>query len=188
MTVEKLAAMVLDACEQEQVEHMLTGAFAHGLYGIPRSTKDVDVVLSLVGDDPIKRVVRRLSDVVEFEPQIQFDTLTWGRRQVGQSFSNPPFKVELFELFDDPFVQSQFHRKRRLFSAQLQRETWLPTPEDVVVQKLRWGRNKDLDDARDVLAVQGPETLDMEYIERWCAEHGTLERLQAALDGIPPLD
>jgi hypothetical protein len=45
MTIEQLAAVVLDACEQEGVEHMLTGAFAHGLYGIPRSTKDIDVVL-----------------------------------------------------------------------------------------------------------------------------------------------
>ena len=32
------------------------------------------------------------------------------------------------------------------------------------------------------------ETLDMEYIERWCAMHGTLDRLKTALDGIPPLD
>ena len=44
-----------------------------------------------------------------------------------------------------------------------------------------------LDDARDVLAVQGPETLDMAYITDWCGQHGTLERLQAALAGIPPL-
>jgi len=70
MTVEQLAAMVIDACEQEQVEHMLTGAFAHGLYGIPRSTKDVDVVLSLAGADPIQRVAHRLSRTVEFEPTI----------------------------------------------------------------------------------------------------------------------
>jgi hypothetical protein len=180
--------MVIDACEAEQVEHMLTGAFAHGLYGIPRSTKDVDVVLSLVGGDPILRVARRLSPTVVFESQVQVDTLTWGRRQVGESLTNPLFKVELFELFDDPFVQSQFQRKRRMFSAQLQRNAWLPTPEDVVVQKLRWGRNKDLDDARDVLAVQGPETMDMDYIEHWCGQHGTLERLAAALEGIPPLD
>ena len=70
---------------------------------------------------------------------------------------------------------------------QLARTTWLPTPEDVVVQKLRRGRNKDLDDARDVLAVQGPETLDMAYIEHWCALHGTAPRLSDALAGIPPL-
>ncbi len=55
------------------------------------------------------------------------------------------------------------------------------------MQKLRWGRNKDLDDARDVLAVQGPETLDMPYIENWCAMHGTTERLQVALAAIPPM-
>jgi hypothetical protein len=188
MTIEQLAAAVLDACEKENVDHMLTDAFAHGLYGIPRSTKDVDVVLSLASGDPIDRVVRRLAGVVRFEPQVQFDTLTWGKRLVGESTSRPPFKVELFELFDDPFVQSQFHRRHRIFSAQIQRETWLPAPEDVVVQKLRWGRSKDLDDARDVLAVQGPETLDMAYIEHWCALHGTLARLEDALAGIPPLD
>jgi hypothetical protein len=38
-----------------------------------------------------------------------------------------------------------------------------------------------------VLAVQGPETLDMGHIEHWCAKHGTLPRLQEALAGIPTL-
>jgi hypothetical protein len=188
MTVEELACAVLDACESAGVEHMLTGAFAHGLYGIPRSTKDVDVVVSVNLGDAIAQVVSQLSGVVRFESQVQFDTLIWGKRLIGESLGVPPFKVELFELFDDPFVLSQFRRRRKLFSTLLQRETWLPTPEDVVVQKLRWGRNKDLDDARDVLAVQGPETLDMAYIEEWCGQHGTLPRLREALDGIPPLD
>ena len=45
MTVEQLAAAVLDACEAAGVEHMLTGAFATSLYGVPRSTSDVDVVV-----------------------------------------------------------------------------------------------------------------------------------------------
>lgn len=187
MTIEQLGGVVVEACESEGADHMVTGAFACGLYGIPRSTKDFDVVVSLAGGDAIRQVSARLADTVEFDPQIQFDTLTWGKRLVGVCRALPPLKVELFALFDDPFVQAQFQRKRQMFSKQLQRTTWLPTPEDVVVQKLRWGRNKDLDDARDVLAVQGPETLDMEYIRKWCSEHGTAKRLQAALDGIPPL-
>jgi hypothetical protein len=187
MTVEELAAAVVDACESETVEHMITGAFATSVYGIPRSTKDVDVVLSLKGGDAIRRVATKLEPLVEFDPQVQFDTLTWGRRLVGVTRQSPPLKVELFELFDDPFVMAQFERKRQLFSKQIGRATWLPTPEDVVVQKLRWGRSKDLDDARDVLAVQGPESLDMAYIGKWCAQHGTTERLNTALAGIPPL-
>ena len=56
---------------------------------------------------------------------------------VGVTKQPPPLKVEFFELFDDPFVLRQFSRKRRLHSAQLSRTTWLPTPEDVIVQKLR---------------------------------------------------
>ena len=53
------------------------------------------------------------------------DTLTWGRRHVGQSRSAPPVKVEFFEMFDDPFVQSEFSRKRQMFVPILERETWL---------------------------------------------------------------
>jgi len=104
-----------------------------------------------------------------------------------RSRSEPPYKVELFEVFDDPFVHSEFSRRQQVLVPMLGRTTWLLTPEDVVVQKPRWGRNKDLDDARDVLAVQGPETLDMAYIENWCVRHGTTQRLADALAGIPPL-
>jgi hypothetical protein len=43
-------------------------------------------------------------------------------------------------------------------------------------------------DLRDVLTVQGPESLDLEYVERWCELHGTLGRLREALAEIPPLD
>jgi len=106
---------------------------------------------------------------------------------VGRSRSSPPYKVELFEVFDAPFVLEEFNRRRQVFVPLLKGSTWLPTPEDVIVQKLRWGRNKDLDDARDVLAVQGSEALDMPYIESWCARQGTTERLRAVLDSIPPL-
>lgn len=185
-TIEDFASSVIDACETEKIEYMVTGAFAAGLHGIPRSTKDVDVVLSTTGGSPVPRIVKRLEGIVAFNTQIQFDTLTWGKRVVGISVHPPPFKVELFELFDDPFVQTQFARRTQIFASQLQRFTFLPTPEDVIVQKLRWGRSKDLDDARDVLAVQGPDNLDMDYIRDWCAKHETTPRLQAALDGIPP--
>ncbi|GAA5123801.1 hypothetical protein JIN84_11845 [Luteolibacter yonseiensis] len=187
MKIEELAALVIAACEVEQIDYMMTGAFAVTYYAIPRSTNDVDFVLSLSPEDGIDRVIRRLSSHVTFESQVQFDTLTWGRRHVGLSRSSSALKVELFELFDDAFVRQQFERRRPMDSKQLRHRVWLPTAEDVIVQKLRWGRNKDLDDARDVLAVQGPETLDMPYIRKWCELHKTSARLEDALAGIPPL-
>ncbi len=187
MTTEALAILVIEACESEGVEHMITGAFATNLYGIPRSTKDVDVVLGLTGSNPLERVARRLTPTVTFEPQVEFDTLTWGKRLVGTVMEGSPIKIELFELFDDPFVTLQFARRKKVLSKQLDRSTWVPAAEDLIVQKLRWGRSKDLDDARDVLAVQGVGMLDMSYVSEWCATHGTTVRLEKVLAEIAPL-
>lgn len=186
MNVSPTAAAVLEACEETGADHMATGAFAFNYYGIPRSTKDFDVVVD-VRRGSIPEIVNHLVRAVRFSPQVQFDTPTWGRRHIGQSLLEPGFVIELFELFDDPFVMESFGRRVQLRSNQLQRTIWLPTAEDVVVQKLRWGRPKDLEDARDVVAVQGPETLDVPYIERWCAEHGTTTRWTNLLDSLPPL-
>ena len=47
--------------------------------------------------------------------------------------------------------------------------------------------DKDLDDARDVLAVQGVGMLDMSYVSEWCATHGTTVRLEKVLAEIAPL-
>lgn len=187
MTLEALAIKVVEVTEATGVDFMVVGAIAAGAYGVPRATKDVDLLVAVSAAGAVSAIIQRLEPFVKFEPQVEFDTLTWGRRHVGQSRSTPPFKVELFEVFDDPFVQTEFSRRQSVFVPMLGCATWLPTPEDVIVQKLRWGRSKDLDDARDILAVQGTEALDMAYVEGWCARHGTTGRLQAALAGIPPL-
>ena len=52
----------------------------------------------------------------------------------------------------------------------------MPTAEDVVIQILRWQRRKDLDDARNILAVRFND-LDWEYLERWTAVHSTRDLL-----------
>jgi len=187
MSIEKLAATVVTTCEALGADYMIAGAFAYGIYGIPRSTKDVDIVLSVADDSVIERVIHHLKNEVEFGEQVQFDTLTWGKRHVGRMVGQPQLQVELFELFDDPFVLEQFARKIKFRSPQLEMEIWAPTAEDVLVQKLRWARAKDLDDARDVLAIQGTENLDMDYVRHWCREHGTIDRLEETLARVPEI-
>lgn len=139
MKLEELAANVIEAAEAAGAEFMVVGSIAAGAYGVPRATRDVDVLVGIHPGGGIGGVIAKVAPGVAFDPQVVFDTLTWGRRHVGRSRSDPPFKVELFETFDDPFVQSEFSRRRRVFVPVLNRTTWLPTPEDVVVQKLRWG-------------------------------------------------
>lgn len=62
----------------------------------------------------------------------------------------------------------------------------IPTGEDVVVQKLRWGRPKDLEDVRGILTVQGP-ALDYAHIEDWCGQLNILDRYHAVRATVPEI-
>lgn len=187
MDIATIATQVLDRIEATGVPYMLVGAIAAGTHGIPRSTRDVDFLVPATSGGGVNAIIKALHDIVVFEEQAVFDTLTWGKRHVGQTISPPPIKIELFELFDDPFVIQEFGRKQEIYIPILNRKGWIPTAEDVIVQKLRWGRGKDLADVTDILAVQGSDTLDMPYIQNWCSIHNTTNRLEAALASIPPL-
>lgn len=66
----------------------------------------------------------------------------------------------------------------------------MPTPEDVIVTKLRWvvggRRGKDWDDIRNVISIQGAR-LDWDYIHRWVEQHGTRATLDEIRASIPPI-
>jgi hypothetical protein len=187
MNLYELASRVIDGLEAEGVAYMVVGALSSSVFGIPRATKDVDIVLQLQTREPLRRLETRLADVVVFDPQVTFEILTGSHRHILTAKAKPPFIVELFELGSDPFVVERFSRRRPAWSGQLKRNVFLPTAEDVIVQKLRWGRPKDLEDARDVLAVQTPARLDMTYIARWCAVHQTSDQLSSIMAEIEPL-
>ncbi len=127
MTVEDLANAVIDACESSESAYMLTGAVAFNYFGLPRATTDVDVVLEVTDPNTIQTIVNSLEPIVKFGGQVQFDTLTWGRRHIGRPIHDSILSVELFELFGDPFVMSQFSRRQRLFSQGIHHPELSPT-------------------------------------------------------------
>jgi hypothetical protein len=177
---EEAVGILLDALNKLGLDYMVVGSFSSNRYGVPRATKDADFVLRIVAAER-ERLFALLPDAFKVDPQVSFETVTGTWRQIIE-IPEIPFTIELFELSADSHDQSRFLRRRKL--TLLSRESWLPTAEDVIVQKLRWSkgakRTKDFDDAVAVLGVQGNAKLDWPYIEEWCAEHGTLEVLAEA--------
>lgn len=184
MDAEHAVRLVLDALDAEVIEHMLTGALATNFYGIPRTTRDADVVVNLAPDPArLHGLVSRLGEGFHLDSQTSFELLTGSTRYTVRVVSTS-FEIELFLVTDDPHMQERFRRKIEIAYPGWNRSVWLPTAEDVIVQKLRWARSKDLDDARNVIAVQRG-LLDWEYIESWCNEHGSRSRLEKILSSLP---
>jgi hypothetical protein len=178
---ESITLRVAEVLEDCGIPFLLSGSFASNYYGIPRSTRDADFVLQTqhaVGQE----FASQLGEDFLLDPQLSFETNTGTFRQ-RLRHRKRGFKVELFLLSPDAHDQTRFQRRRLV---QLHnRRLWLPSPEDVVVTKLRWARSKDRDDARDVMAVQHDQ-LDWAYIEQWCGRHGTLALLEEIRRSLPP--
>jgi hypothetical protein len=183
MTAEaSLMVRAADALAGCGIAYLLAGSFSTNYYGIPRSTKDADFVVQLRSAVP-GEFLGRLGSDFSADPQLSFETNTGTYRQEIRH-ARSPFKLELFLLSSDAHDQACF--QRRVGVALFERRLWLPTPEDVIVWKLRWPRSKDRDDVRGVIGVQG-DRLDWPYIEGWCERHGTRALLEEIRRTVPKI-
>ena len=182
MTTDQAVVIVSKALENLGTPYIVVGGFSSNTHGIPRSTKDLDVVVAITALR-FPDLLPQLGPGWQCDPQFSFETYT-GTMRLILEYTDTAFKVELFPLSDDPHDQSRF--QRRIHKDFGDFSVWLPTAEDVIVWKLRWARPKDLDDVRNVIYVREREgSLDWEYIRGWCAKHGTTERLEGVLASLP---
>lgn len=163
---------LLRAFDEHGVPYMVVGSYSSNFYGMPRMTKDADVVVHLPSSEWSKIPTVLPAGIA----------ITATRREILQ-VEGTRFTIELFRLSDDPHDRMRFERRKQLeiFPGSF---VFLPTPEDVIVQKLRWNktakRGKDFDDVVAVMATLGPEGLDWDYIRQWCGLHETLDLMEEA--------
>jgi hypothetical protein len=170
MTSEQAVGRLIELLEREGVGYLLVGAFSSNLYGVPRATNDADVVVQFESFNLVE-FCARLGDDFVLDRQMLMEGFTGSVRNVI-NFKPTGFTIEIFRLGNDPHHQERFARRRRLHVPECCCEAWVAAPEDVVIQKLRWARRKDLDDVVNLLAVSG-STLDWGYLRGWTEKHGT---------------
>ncbi len=187
MTTAEAVASVIDALESVGMPYMLVGAYSANAYVLVRSTKDADFEAQFAAHG-LSDLSIRLCPQFVLDSQIRCETST-GTSHFLLRVAGSPFTIELFRLNEnDAFSRNRF--SRRLRQAFMGRNPFLPTPEDVVITKLRWSRQgrraKDLDDARNVIAVQ-QNNLNWTHIHERCDTQGTRETLERVRASIPPL-
>jgi hypothetical protein len=78
MTIEEAAAAVIGALKQVGIAHMIVGGLSSNFYGIPRNTKDADVVIALLNREALGALASRLAEPCALDPQVTFET-RWAR-------------------------------------------------------------------------------------------------------------
>jgi hypothetical protein len=183
VTSNEIVLRVIEELERLEIPYMLVGSYSSNAFGIARSTQDADFVIE-AGDKTLTPLFDALSEIIHFDPHMQLESVTMTLRFIGK-VPVTGFKIELFLTSNDPHDQERFRRRKQY--AFLTGHAFLPSPEDVLVQKIRWyaraKRPKDLDDIKSVLAVQAGK-LDLPYIRQWTDQHGTRELFEKLLIAV----
>lgn len=94
MTTDAAALAVAAALDAAGVPYIIVGGYSSNTHGIPRATKDVDVVISISGYN-FPHLLPLLGSQWSRDPQLTFETNTGTMREILE-LKGSPLKVELF--------------------------------------------------------------------------------------------
>jgi hypothetical protein len=143
---------------------------AMALYGQPRMTRDLDLVVEL-DEAQADRMVRI------FESDFVLDAssaraATRSRGMFNMIHADAVIKVDVIVRKDEPYRREEFLRRRPAEVGG--QRIWAVTPEDLILSKLVWadaGRSElQLRDVRTVLGAG--HALDLTYIDARAADLG----------------
>jgi hypothetical protein len=183
-----VALFVAEALEACGVRYVVGGSLASSLSGEPRSTVDIDLVVELTEDK-----VEALTAALGGGFHVEADTL---RRAVRERSSanvihrSTSTKVDLFVAGGTPLDGPQLDRRRRVqLPADPGGALYFCTPEDILLQKLRWYKlgneisDRQWRDILGILLVQG-DRLDQAYMRSGARTLGVCDLLQRALEEV----
>lgn len=158
------------------IDYYVTGGVAAATYGEPRTTMDLDLVINVHGA-ALYPLVTALEAANFYVPGVE-DAVS-GRLQALQiTHQETIARADLVIASCEEWDAVKFERR------QLISEIYLASPEDVILNKLRWRRRslseKQWRDVLGVLKVQGA-SLDFEYLNEWASRLELSEDLEQVI-------
>lgn len=187
MAPEELLAKIVEILEDLKIPYAITGGFAISVWGRPRSTADIDIIVEMV-EKNIKPLINRVAAIsknIYADENMVRDALT---HKSEFNFIDPDmgFKIDFFVLDSNLYNKLKIKRAilRDVFGVT---KAYFVSPEDLILGKLLWSKNsnswKQKEDIKTVLR-NSKIKLNYGYIKNWAEKQGTLVILEDLLEKI----
>ncbi|MGH9239114.1 MAG: hypothetical protein ACRD3G_13825 [Vicinamibacterales bacterium] len=180
-----VALHAADALESCGVRYVIGGSLPSSISGEPRSTLDVDIVVEMSEAD-VPRVVAALTPEFEVDDRAVTRAVRT-HSSVNVFHRSTAIKVDLFIAGGTPLDTQQMERRQRIeIGDPPGQHLYVYTPEDILLQKLRWFRlgnevsDRQWRDIVGILLVQG-DALDRGYLQRAAATLDVVNLLARAV-------
>ena len=176
MELENLLKKVVERLQKTKIPYMLTGGLAVSIWGRPRSTLDLDIVINLKKVDEEK-----IYDVLHQDFYINLDEVKLAADK-STSFNiidrDNGEKIDFYLVHDGEYEKLRFQRRvnKKLLGISIS----VISPEDLILVKLRWykdsGSTRHLEDAESIIKISG-DKLDKKYLNSWSKKLGVADIL-----------
>ena len=167
-----LLIKIASVLERLKMSYFVTGGMAVTVWGRPRFTADIDIIIQMQFKDAetLEKTLSTISDA----SYIDIDSIRNALNQYGEfNFidGESGMKVDFWILKNTPFGMSQL--KRRKTHLVLGKKIFFCAPEDLILSKLIWHKEsptgRQLDDVESILRIS-KEKLDYKYLKNWAAK------------------
>jgi hypothetical protein len=170
VTLEELLSRLAPALQRVQVPYMVTGSVASSAHGIPRSTRDLDIVIAPTRAQLLALMKEFPRDRYYADEQQALQALA-SRGQFNVIDFATGWKTDFIIAQDSAYGRSALGRRMLIDVGGT--TVSVAAPEDVIIAKLEWAKlgksDRQLQDAAGIVSTQGGK-LDLTYIERWVRE------------------
>jgi hypothetical protein len=178
-----LIRLFVEPLEGLGLSYMVTGGVASVIYGDPRFTRDVDVVLALPHDE-IAALVAAFDPTTFYVPPLEALKEETARLEGGHFnviHRETSLRADVYLAGDDPLIAWAFERRTRLRVGGVQIS--VAAIEYVILRKLEYyqqsGSDRHLRDVAMMLRISG-ETVDEAALTAWCERLELQEALELA--------
>lgn len=179
ITLKKVAKIL----DKLKIPYFVTGGVAIVIWGRPRYTADIDILIELK-KEKVKKFVAELTKEGYVDEDVVRESL---KHKLEFNFidNETGMKVDFWILGNSAFDRSRLKRAklREIFGQQV----IFSSPEDLILKKLLWFKesnsNRHLEDIQSVIAII-KDQLDFDYLKKWAKKQKTLGVLEEMISLI----
>lgn len=182
MEQEKLLVSIARILDRIKIPYVVTGSFALAVWGRPRYTADIDVVIQFLPQklDELADALLAIDKNVYLDRAAMQEAL---ERHGEFNFIHPAsgLKVDFWVLKNEPYARKQI--KRGITKQISGQKIKFISAEDLILSKLVWYKStqseRQLEDVKSVLKMQ--KRLDLRYIRQYARAQSTEELLESLM-------
>ena len=125
---------ITDVLDQYQIQYMLSGSIALGLYTVPRMTRDIDFIIHLEAKN-VDFFINSFKEGFYCDRDAVKEAIDGPIKMFNIIDHETNYKADFVVLKDDPFRQEEF--RRRLKVSYFGKTVYAVSPEDLLISKLK---------------------------------------------------